>query len=591
MSSATAAFSPQQGCPFPARRFFSSYSRGAYSHSGSRVGVRQRRARAAPAVSTLHRRQDRRAARSALALRLHRLLRRARRRGDGRALPLPHERRTAAAPHRPHLQAARLAHDARSIAGAADGAPETNVIAGSTRLNVHPPIDATRDWALVRLAQPVCKGGSFKVSRKPVAEVMKLAEAGRVYNVAYHRDLPKWQPMFEPGCVVKRNFEDADWTDDPPRFLRPRSAAAAHLRHRRRLVGLAAAGRRARRARGRRHQRRHLRAVEGDHAQRRGAAPLQVGRRRQHRRELARVRGVARRAARRRDACSPATMCGVCRRGSRERAFTRVRATARFDAETKAAIEGFERASDMPVTGLATQPLLQALLGDEPGRDRQDPRKTGDDLAARRASRGAASFSADSIARSLLLLGDRERRCAGAWRRPPRDARAGRSASRHAAPSAAPATSSRVCALSVGPQQHELAVAILDEAHHLGVAVAGLQPLAHEQAQVARQRRVAVVDRLVLADEAAQARGDGARARLELRVGQDLVGLDGKRGRAREDAERRARRATRCERQGASFGGGGAAGCGARGPARRRAGAGRSATLRRRGTSRARRAR
>jgi len=102
-------------------------------------------------------------------------------------------------------------HTATHIAGTAEGAPETNVIAGSTRLNVHPPIDATRDWALVRLERPVCKG-SLKLSRKPVEEVMRLAKAGRVYNVAYHRDLPKWQPMFESGCAVKRNFEDAEWS-------------------------------------------------------------------------------------------------------------------------------------------------------------------------------------------------------------------------------------------------------------------------------------------------------------------------------------------------------------------------------------------
>lgn len=105
-------------------------------------------------------------------------------------------------------------HDAPQavrIAGAETGAAEANVNAGSTRLNVHPPIDATRDWAVVRLAQPACKAGTFKVSRKPVAEVMKLAGNGRVFNIAYHRDLPKWQPMLNTGCNVKRDFDDADW--------------------------------------------------------------------------------------------------------------------------------------------------------------------------------------------------------------------------------------------------------------------------------------------------------------------------------------------------------------------------------------------
>jgi putative peptidoglycan binding protein/trypsin-like peptidase len=97
------------------------------------------------------------------------------------------------------------------IAGAQTGAAEANVTSGSTKLKVHPPIDATRDWALVRLAQPACTAGVFKVSGMPVDEVMKLAGAGQVFNIAYHRDLPKWQPMLNTGCNVKRDFVDADW--------------------------------------------------------------------------------------------------------------------------------------------------------------------------------------------------------------------------------------------------------------------------------------------------------------------------------------------------------------------------------------------
>ena len=107
------------------------------------------------------------------------------------------------------------------IAGAAEGAPEPNVISGSTRLNVHPPIDATRDWAIVRLAKPVCNAGVFKVSPKPVAEVMKLSAQGHVYNIAYHRDLPKWQPMLATGCGVRRDFDDADWSTIRRDFANP----------------------------------------------------------------------------------------------------------------------------------------------------------------------------------------------------------------------------------------------------------------------------------------------------------------------------------------------------------------------------------
>lgn len=98
------------------------------------------------------------------------------------------------------------------VAGADRGAPEANVLAGSTSLNVHPPIDATRDWALVRLQKPLCKAGALRLSRRSVKDVMRLAKAGRVYNIAYHRDLPKWQPMLGRPCRVHRGFKDSPWS-------------------------------------------------------------------------------------------------------------------------------------------------------------------------------------------------------------------------------------------------------------------------------------------------------------------------------------------------------------------------------------------
>lgn len=111
------------------------------------------------------------------------------------------------------------------IAGASEGVPEANVTSGSSKLGVRPPIDATRDWALVRIAKPACKGGVLTISAKPVSEVMQLAEKGRVFNIAYHRDLPKWQPMLGTGCNVQRNYADADWAtikrdfSDPDQLL------------------------------------------------------------------------------------------------------------------------------------------------------------------------------------------------------------------------------------------------------------------------------------------------------------------------------------------------------------------------------------
>ena len=53
-------------------------------------------------------------------------------------------------------------------------------------------------------------------------------------------------------------------------------------------------------------------------------------------------------------------------------------------------------------------------------------------------------------------------------------------------------------------EQDEVAVALGDVGEHLRVAVAGDQPVAHQPAQVAGEVGIGIVDRLVLADEAAQ---------------------------------------------------------------------------------------
>ena len=43
------------------------------------------------------------------------------------------------------------------IAGVEKGGGAENVLSGSTSLSIRPPIEATRDWALVRLDAPVCR--------------------------------------------------------------------------------------------------------------------------------------------------------------------------------------------------------------------------------------------------------------------------------------------------------------------------------------------------------------------------------------------------------------------------------------------------
>ena len=108
-----------------------------------------------------------------------------------------------------------------------------------------------------------------------------------------------------------------------------------------------------------------------------------------------------------------------------------------------------------------------------------------------------------------------------------------------------------------------LAVAVDDELHHRGIAVAGQQPLADDEPQVARQSGIAVVDGLVLADEAAQLRRNVAGPLLEHRVVENLIRIDGQCRKGRE-------RQQHCEQQRLHSAGAVLAGAGRGAPTRSR---------------------
>src|SRR5262245_24082001 len=76
--------------------------------------------------------------------------------------------------------------DIAHIAGYTKGTAALNVMVGSMSLNVDPPIEATRDWALVRLARPACTKGVLPIQVLPIDQILKEAEAKRVFQIAYH---------------------------------------------------------------------------------------------------------------------------------------------------------------------------------------------------------------------------------------------------------------------------------------------------------------------------------------------------------------------------------------------------------------------
>ena len=97
--------------------------------------------------------------------------------------------------------------------------------------------------------------------------------------------------------------------------------------------------------------------------------------------------------------------------------------------------------------------------------------------------------------------------------------------------------------IQLGAQENEFAISRLNESQHRRIAVAGGQALTYQDAQISGQRRVGIVDRLVLAHEAAQLLRQRACARLEGGILQHLVGLNGAGGGA-SDRQQQERQAT-----------------------------------------------
>jgi len=105
----------------------------------------------------------------------------------------------------------RPAASAVRIAGTHTGAAVPHVAAGSMDLNVRPPIEATRDWALVRLERPACSAGGLPLSARRAADLTALPPAQQLYQIGYHRDFPAAKLAFGSPCRVSRSFSRADW--------------------------------------------------------------------------------------------------------------------------------------------------------------------------------------------------------------------------------------------------------------------------------------------------------------------------------------------------------------------------------------------
>jgi hypothetical protein len=102
--------------------------------------------------------------------------------------------------------------DIAHIAGHANGTAALNVMSGSMTLNVRPPIEATRDWALVRLARPACTKGVLPIRVLAIDQILKEAAAKRVFQISYHRDYTPWKLAYGQPCGVAKSFEHSEWS-------------------------------------------------------------------------------------------------------------------------------------------------------------------------------------------------------------------------------------------------------------------------------------------------------------------------------------------------------------------------------------------
>ncbi len=97
------------------------------------------------------------------------------------------------------------------------------VIAGTSRLNRKPPIGAAHDWALARLARPICKNGWLKSRSLSNAQLEKQSQSNKLFQVAYHMDYGNWQIAYSRSCSVKRNYGGLLWRNIKQHFSAPDS--------------------------------------------------------------------------------------------------------------------------------------------------------------------------------------------------------------------------------------------------------------------------------------------------------------------------------------------------------------------------------
>jgi peptidoglycan hydrolase-like protein with peptidoglycan-binding domain len=85
------------------------------------------------------------------------------------------------------------------------------IAVGTTAFNNEPPLSAPRDWALVKIEDPVCRFGVLKVEQRPVGELVQKSTENRIFQVAYHWDYKHWRLAYSRPCAVQRDYDEIQW--------------------------------------------------------------------------------------------------------------------------------------------------------------------------------------------------------------------------------------------------------------------------------------------------------------------------------------------------------------------------------------------
>lgn len=117
----------------------------------------------------------------------------------------------------PHDASALLAGTARDVR-----TQRRSILAGTTHLDISPPISADRDWAITGLAEPVCRQGGLAILPDPAPAPDQHGEKSRaVYQIAMHRDLPDTNLRLASDCTDQDALTLEQKKTVPHDFARP----------------------------------------------------------------------------------------------------------------------------------------------------------------------------------------------------------------------------------------------------------------------------------------------------------------------------------------------------------------------------------